>query len=203
MESGHTSSQSPECRRLPPCMVYLRAYATDMAYVPEPTLDDTIKKIHTCLYRALHTMASTLTPARPCRLEMLHPSVNWHRIWSNLHAAWVPNTVRSQWYMAIHDFLPTKERLHRIALADTAHCTHCGQLDTLSHCLIDCGAGKEMWRWTQGQLATMLRTHPYCIPDDWPLRPCFRLCPPQRHGAVLWVLAYFVYYRVQYPTTPT
>jgi len=67
---------------------------------------------------------------------------DWHRIWSNLHAAWVPDTLRSQWYMAIHDILPTKERLHRIALADTAHCIHCGQLDTLSHRLMDYGAGK-------------------------------------------------------------
>ena len=59
------------------------------------------------------------------------------------------------------------------------------------------------WLWTQGHLATMLRTHPYLIPDDWPLRPGFSLWPPQRHGAVLWVLAYFVYYTVQYPATPT
>jgi hypothetical protein len=85
----------------------------------------------------------------------------------------VPDTVRSQWYMAIHDILPTKERLYRIALADTANSTHCGQVDTPSYRLIDCGAGKEMWRWTQGHLATMLRTHSGCIPDDWPLRPRF------------------------------
>jgi len=104
---------------------------------------------------------------------------------------------------SIHDILPTKERLHRIALADTAHCTHCGQIDTLSRRLIDCGAGKEMWRWTQGHLATMLRTNHSCIPDDWPLRPCFSFWPPQTHGVLLCVLAYFVYYRVQYSTTPT
>jgi hypothetical protein len=28
-----------------------------------------------------------------------------------------------------------------------------------------------MWHWTQGHLATMLRTHPCRIPDDWPLFP--------------------------------
>jgi hypothetical protein len=55
--------------------------------------------------------------------------------------------------MVIDDILPTKERLHRIALADTAHCTNCGQVDTLSHRLIDCGQGrkcgsgqKDSWR---------------------------------------------------------
>ena len=102
---------------------------------------------------------------------------DWHRIWSNLHAAWVPDTLRSQWYMAIHDILPTKERLHRIALADTAHCIHCGQLDTLSRRLINCGARKEMWRWTQGNLATMLHTHSCRIPYDWHLCPCFSSGP--------------------------
>ena len=49
----------------------------------------------------------------------------------------------------------------------------------------------------------MFRTHPCRIPDDWPLRPRYSLWSPQRYGAVLWVLAYFVYYIVQYPTTPT
>ena len=80
MEPRHTSPQSPQRRRLPPGMVHLRAYATDMAYVPEPTSDDTIKKIRTRLYRALHIMASAVTPARPCRVEMLHRNVDWHRI---------------------------------------------------------------------------------------------------------------------------
>jgi hypothetical protein len=163
-------------------MVHLRAYATDMAYVPEPTSDDTIKKFRTRLYRALHIMASAATPARPCRVEMPHPNVNWHRIWSNLHASWVPDTVRSQWYMAIHDIMHTKECLHRIALADTAHCTNCGQIDILPHRLIDGGAGKEMWRWTQGNLATMLCTYPCFISDDWPLRPCFSLWPLRGTG---------------------
>jgi hypothetical protein len=60
----------------PPDMVHLRAYATDMAYVPEPTLGDMIKKIHTRLYQALHTVASAATPARQCRVEMLHPNVD-------------------------------------------------------------------------------------------------------------------------------
>ena len=96
--------------------------------------------------------------------------------------------------------LPTKERLQRIALADTANCSHCGQIDTISHRLIECGAEKEMWNWTQEHLATMLHNNSSCIPNDWPLRPCFSFWPPQKHGAVLWILAYFVYYRVQYPT---
>jgi hypothetical protein len=165
-----------------------------MAYVPQPKPDDKIKNIRTRLYRALHTMASAATPARLCRVETLHPTLDWHRIWSNLHAAWIPDTVRSLWYMAIHDILPTIERLHRIILADSALCTHCGQTDTLSHRLKDCDAGKEIWRWTQRHLATMLRTHPCHIPEDWPLRPHFNLWPPQRHGRYCgsWPISSFI-----------
>jgi hypothetical protein len=98
----------------------------------------------TRLFWAMHTVASAATPARPCRVEMLQPNFDWRRIWSNLHAACIPDTVRSVWYMAIHDILSTRERLHSIALDDTAHCTHCWQIDTLSHRLMHCGAGKEM-----------------------------------------------------------
>jgi hypothetical protein len=127
MELRHTPSQSPERSRLPPGLLHLRAYATDMAYVPQPKPDDTIKNIRTRLNRALHTMVSAASPARSCRVETLHPNFDWHRIWSKLHAAWIPDTVRSLCYMAIHDILPTNERLHRIALADSAHRTHCGQ----------------------------------------------------------------------------
>jgi hypothetical protein len=163
-------------------MIHLRAYATDMSYVPEPTSYDTIKKIRTRLYRALHTMDSAATPARSCRVEMLRPNVDWHRIWSNLHAAWVPDTVRSQWYMAVHDILPTKDRLHRTALAHTAHCTHCGQIDTLSHHLIDCGAGKEMWRWSPSAPASVsgpLRgTGLYC--GSWPILSIIECNAPLR-----------------------
>jgi hypothetical protein len=92
-----------------------------MAYVAKPKSDDTIKLIRTRLYRALHTMPSAAKTARPCRVEMLQPNFDLRRIWSNLHAAGVPDTVRSVWYMAIHDILFTEERLPSIALADTAH----------------------------------------------------------------------------------
>ena len=193
----------PNAAAYPPGLQHLRAYAMDMAYVPRPKTDDTINILRTRLYRALHAMSCAATSARPSRVETLHPTFDWHRIWSNLHAAWIPDSVRSWWFMAIHDILPTNERLHRIALVDTALCPHCGRVDTLSHRLTDCSAGNDIWRWTQGQLAAVLRTHPCHIPKDWPLRPHFSLWPPQRHGAVLWILAHFVFYRVQHVTMPT
>jgi hypothetical protein len=76
-----------------------------------------------------------------------------------------PGRCRSKWYLVLHDLLPTKERLHKIALADTPSCTTCGQVDTLSHRPTDCGEGKKIWRWTKGHLATILCTQLMCGPS--------------------------------------
>ena len=53
--------------------------------------------------------------------------------------------------------------------------------------------------WTSGDDAP----HPP-LSHSWWLTPPSPLqsLAPQRYGVILWVLAYFVYYRVQYPTTP-
>jgi len=40
----------PKAVAYPPFLQHLRAYAMDMAYVPQPKLDDTIKNIRTRLY---------------------------------------------------------------------------------------------------------------------------------------------------------
>jgi hypothetical protein len=42
----------------------------------------------------------------------------------------------------------------------------------------------------------MLRTDPKRVPADWLLRPQFKLWPPQRHRALLWVMANLVVFRI-------
>ena len=103
-------------------------------------------------------------------------------------------------YTAIHDIMPTKQRLHRIALTNTDRCDKCGQIDTLIHRVTDCGAGKDIWNWTQALLAMMLNKRPQHIHADWILRPYFHTTPLQKHGAILWILAHLVYYRTQCDT---
>jgi len=68
---------------------------------------------------------------------------------------------------------------------------------------MECGAGRDMWRWTRVRMAVILRSNAYLISNGWPLRPQFNLSPRQRHGAVLWMLAYFVYFHVQHADLPT
>ena len=196
-------SNPPNAATYPTQMVHIRAYAIDMPYVPTPRPEDTPKLWRRRIYRVLHTMAVAAAPVRPIRIVTLHPNHDWTRIWRNLTLAWIPDVIRSTWYMAIHDILPTKERLNRIALSANDRCTYCGQTDTLSHRIMECGAGRDMWRWTRVRMAVILRSNAYHISNDWPLRPQFKFAPRQRHGAVLWMLAYFVYFRLQHADQPT
>jgi hypothetical protein len=77
--------------------------------------------------------------------------------------------------MALHDILPTKERLNRIALSDSDRCKFSGQTDTLAHRIIECGDGGDMWRRTRVRMAAILRINACYIPNDWPLRSQFHI----------------------------
>jgi hypothetical protein len=91
----------------PTGMEHVRAYALDMSYVPPPRLDDTPKLWRKRIYWVLHTMASAASSARPPRIVTMYSNYNWSRIWRNLHNAWIPDSVRSTWYMVLHDILLT------------------------------------------------------------------------------------------------
>jgi hypothetical protein len=113
----------------------------------------------------------------------------------NLHTNPVPETLKVIWYRALHDILPTKERLNRIRLASTELCDRCGIADTLHHRLTECDGGIYIWNWTRQRIAMILRTTWERIPPDWLLRPDFYLWPPRRHRAVLWILIHYMAFR--------
>jgi len=108
--------------------------------------------------------------------------------------------IRSVWYTAIHDTMPTKQSLHQIARTNTDRCNKCGQRDTLKHRVSDCSPGKDVWNWIQAHLAMRLKKRPQHIHADWILRPNFRTTPLQKHRTILWILAYLVYYCTQCDT---
>ena len=60
-----------------------------------------------------------------------------------------------------------------------------------------------MWKWTCQCIAQMLRTDWRRIPSDWLIRPLFKIWPPPRHHALLWLLANFVTFRLQTRRTLT
>ena len=115
----------------------------------------------------------------------------------NLHTAWASKEIASMWYIVVHDRVPSNERLHVIRLVQSDRCRHCGRRDTLIHRLTECNEGTAIWLWTRERVAQMLRTDPRRIPADLCLRPHFQFWPPQRHKAILWLLAHLVMYRIQ------
>ena len=131
------------------------------------------------------------------RIVQQNPETDWRRVWQNLHNTGSTQMITAVWYLVVHDLVPTNLRLHKIHLAESPNCSNCGRLDTRLHRLCECGEGEQIWRWTQQRVAWVMRTTPNNIPVEWVLRPQFRIWPPQRNRAVLWMLAHMVWYRMQ------
>jgi hypothetical protein len=70
----------------------------------------------------LCTMALAVSITREIRVITMHPTLNWPQIWQNIHMAWVPDDMKSAWFLAIHDIIPTKEHLFKIHLAVMNRC---------------------------------------------------------------------------------
>ena len=149
------------------------------------------------VYWTLRGMAEAGNPPRVMRIIQLYPSANWERICTNLHECWTTEAVKINWYMVIQDILPTNERLHKIRLVESPLCGHCGEPDTVQHRITACGEGASIWLWTKRRIEWILRIDPAHIPQDWTKRPQFRLWPPQRHRAVIWILAQMIWYRIK------
>jgi hypothetical protein len=118
-------------------------------------------------------------------------------MWRNLWEAPITMT-RATWYKAIHDIVPTNQRLHTIGIAPTDNCGHCGERDTLTHQILESGCGLEQWEWMKFRIASILRIDQRWIPDTWILRPQFKLWHSQRHRATIWMIAQFVAFRTQH-----
>ena len=119
------------------------------------------------------------------------------QVLKNLHTTWISEEIASMWYIVVYDIMPTNERLHTIRLVESDRCGRCGRRDTLAHRLTECNEGTAIWLCTRERIAQMLRTDPRRIPTDWCLRSHFQLWPPQRHKAILWLLAHLVMYRME------
>lgn len=145
---------------------HVRSYALEMAYIPPLRPNDTPRLWRKSIFWVLHTMVVAASPVRPLRIVTMHPHYDWSRIWQNLHSAWIPAAFRSTWYTVLQDKLPTNNRLNRIVLFDSDRRNFCGQTDSLFHCILECGTGLDMWRWTRVRLSTTFRINACHIPSD-------------------------------------
>jgi len=168
----------PNVHGLPPGISYIRHYALDMAYTAPPGPQETMQNFKKRLYGVLLTMATTGNGTGELRIARKHPGISWLRVWINLHTTGISDHIKSTWSAAIHDIIPTNERLAAIHLTTTTSCGRCGATDTLLHRLIACDEGPVIWTWTITRIAAILRIHPKHIPGEWTLRPTFHHCPP-------------------------
>jgi len=180
---------------IPANMEYLRLLATDCAYIVPLGQTESIKAFKRRIYNTMYTLLRVKTDLHDMRITRLWPDTDWATVWRSIQAAPVPGTTKAMWYRVIHGIIITIERLHTIRMATTDRCRNCDKIDTLQHRLTECGDGTIVWGWTRYRIAITLRTVPRRIPLL--LRPQFRMWPPKRHRAVLWVLAYLVVYRSQ------
>jgi hypothetical protein len=101
-----------------------------MAYVAPPGPSESIKAFKRRLYRVLLTMVNTSTETSELRIISKYPELTWPHIWANLHAAGLSDTIKSTWYAAIRDIIPTDERVASIYLVTVVTCLRCGATDT-------------------------------------------------------------------------
>jgi hypothetical protein len=124
----------------------------------------------------------------------LHPTIQWETVRRNISNAWLEERVKSNWYIMVHDLLPTNERLYKIRLTTTEACKLCGRTYTLKHRITECGEKTIIWQWTRNRIAWFIRTDPQRILEVWLNKPDFTFWPPQRHRAVAWILANMVHF---------
>ena len=128
-----TLANPPHPNRIPSKLAYLRQYAIDMANVIPSGTDETMKNFKQRIYGVLLSMANTGNRTTGLQIVRKYPGIRWERVWKNLHAARVSDTVKSTWYAAINGIIPTNDRLAAIRLIDTSSCSQCGQIDSLQH----------------------------------------------------------------------
>lgn len=177
---------------IPKSLEYVRNFVKETAYIPGQCKTETTRAYKRRIYVTLRAYAIAESPPQKMRVESKWPNENWQQIWENLTQTPASETDKAEWYKVIHDIIPTNERLHQIKLSSTALCGDCKKSDTTIHRLTECGEQQQNWIWMRSIIATMLRTHPTRIPREWLVRPHFKLWPPQRQKATLWLLARYV-----------
>jgi hypothetical protein len=119
-------------------------------------------------------------PPTEKRIFKKFPRTAWNQVWKNLHASPVSDEINSTWYKALHDLIPTNDRLAAINLTDASVCSSCGRSDSLQRKITECGEGPVIWTWTKNLLTYILRVDHRQIPQTWTIRPDFHHCPPLR-----------------------
>ena len=131
-------------------------------------IDDLITSVN---WRALTNKRIYLEYARsfpvPKVQTELGPTFNFSLAWKRINSVVLPSSVRDVSYLLMHNKLPTKERLFRIALSNDPYCVFCPDAiicDT-EHFFCNCVRIKHVWRSIRNMIMSMLNVSV----SDWSL----------------------------------
>ena len=67
----------------------------------------------------------------------------WKQVWK----LGVPPKIKSFWWRVLHDFIPTRNKLHQRHIEERADCFLCGAVhETAFHALLKCPRARECWQ---------------------------------------------------------
>jgi hypothetical protein len=95
-------------RRNSKTMAHLLYYTLNMAYIETPALMKTSKHFTRRLYSTIYEMERAGRVTQEMCIVRRSPTVNWNRVWRNVHNSWVSEDKILTWYTVIYDIVPTK-----------------------------------------------------------------------------------------------
>jgi len=106
----------------PAQFVALQTLLLTVVALPSVSLDFLAISKSSRIYRDL------LTDLPPPRIQLKLPALPWDLIWQRLATPLLPPIAVDCHFQALHNLLPTRERLHRLGLAPSPACLHCPAL---------------------------------------------------------------------------
>lgn len=105
-------NNTPQWVSLPKVIEYLRIYFQERAYIGTKRTEEPDNKYKQKVYGALHSAQFHSGVTLPIRVQEKYPRNNWKIIWININKQFLPFSIRTIWYMIVHDIVPTNERLY-------------------------------------------------------------------------------------------
>ena len=155
------------------------------AYCAAPHLTTTGRATMRELYRVQVEAADRPTP----RVVRKFPTTNWKQVWANLQSPALDEAAREAWFIAVHDLVGTRARLHSCGRDVADLCPHCQEADDLEHRLTRCGGAAPAWRWARRVLHKLLGRE---VGVEALLRPDYNATSEQSQAVATWLAANLV-----------
>jgi hypothetical protein len=104
---------------IPEGLGYLRCFAMDSAYIEEQGTVESNGAYKRRVHNTLYIINRRETGMQEMRIVKLWPTTDWTTVWGNLHSTPVTDAMKTAWYKAVNDILPTNDRLYRIRISTT------------------------------------------------------------------------------------